>query len=295
MNDHTLRIADFDIRLENLSGLPMALESGYSPFIVSGNSDRIPDMTVRCHSNINEELKTNLSLVYVAHQDGHQLWNIAKWEEGLRFMVYLPEAPFTLQQVAVVDSSFRSWDIYSEPFEEVGERGIHPLGYPMGPLLMYYLTIANEAIMIHASGVSDGEKGRIFSGFSGVGKSTMAKIWKGRGATVVNDDRLIIRKSEDGFIIHNTPMFYEDEPRSAALNAVFLPFHSPENTIARLTGSEAVSRLMAYCIQHGYNKAYIEHHLEFLTELCNRVSVHSLGVVPTEEVIDFIRKHEHGA
>ncbi|MCF8256632.1 MAG: hypothetical protein K9J06_03715 [Flavobacteriales bacterium] len=290
MADCTLRIADFLIRLENRSGLPLALEGGYVPFIADSVDG--PDIHVLCNADIPDYLRPDAVALYTANQDGHLLWDISEWKGGLRFRVFMPEAPFTLQQVALTDSGFQLWEVYSEAITEGGEQGICPLAYPLGPLLLYSLTVQNEAIMIHASGVFDGNRGRIFSGFSGVGKSTMAGIWKHQGARVINDDRLIIRNGADGYVIHNTPMFYADEPKQAPLHAVFLPFHSPQNTMARLKGSEAVSRLMAYCIQHGYEKTFIEHHLHFLSDMCGQLPVHHLGVVPNDEVIDFIREHE---
>jgi len=47
--------------------------------------------------------------------------------------------------------------------------------------------------MIHASGVNNAGHGYIFSGVSGKGKSTMAKLWDNSGARVIHDDRLILR------------------------------------------------------------------------------------------------------
>jgi len=293
MTEHLLRIADFDIRLENRSGLPMALEAGYGPFLVKDFSpgEKV-DMIVRCHAGIPEELKADAKAVFFAGDGEGELWNISRWGDGYRFMVNLPDAPFTLQHVALTDSAFRQWDIHSAVIEEGGERGICPLAYPMGPLLMYSLTVHGGAMMIHASGVFDGERGRIFSGFSGVGKSTMAGIWGSQGATVINDDRLIIRRHDSGHRIHNTPMFYEDTPRSAPLHAVFLPFHSPENRIERLHGSEAVSGLMAYCIQHSHDAGILSRHLDFVSDLCDALPVFRLGVVPDEAIVPFIRTHE---
>ena len=63
-------------------------------------------------------------------------------------------------------------------------------------------------------------------GPSGVGKSTMAKIWHDEGALVIDDDRLIIRKMGDRFYIYNTPMFYVDKPKLVTIESCIL--YSPK-------------------------------------------------------------------
>jgi hypothetical protein len=289
-----LRIAGLDISILNATGLPMLVEEGYGAFYLDGPSESA-DLTVTVRAGTAPVLKESSLLLYRAQQDDQVLWEIYHWADNYLFHVFDQEQHQLLRHVALADASFKHWEIWTEPIDVDGELGICPLLYPMGPLLMYYLTVRNDAIMIHASGVDDGERGRIFSGFSGVGKSTMAGIWQRNGATVINDDRLIIRYQNGEYRMHNTPMFYADSPRSTVLHAVFLPFHSPTNTIEQLSGSEAVSRLMAYCIQHGYEKRFIEHHLQFLADLCEQLPVYSLGVVPTDEVIGFIKSHEHRA
>ena len=84
---------------------------------------------------------------------------------------------------------------------------ILPLKYPLGPIIMHYMTLKADAVMMHASCAFDGVKARIFSGFSGAGKSTMSKIWSEARNQIINDDRLIIRKQGDDYVVYNTPMY----------------------------------------------------------------------------------------
>ena len=95
------------------------------------------------------------------------------------------------------------WDLWIE----TDRTKTDPLEYPLDGLILYYLTVINNDIMIHASGVNYAGKGFLFSGVSGKGKSTMAGIWDNRGAKVIHDDRLIIRKTGDGYRMFNTPVY----------------------------------------------------------------------------------------
>ncbi len=285
-----LRIADLVIQVRNRSELPMLLEEGYVPFICEPAAEH---MTVIVHAGLPAPSEQTTAPHYSATMDGHRLWEIAECEGKSRFTVYDPELHGTVNQVAFADTGFRHWDIHCRILEHDGEQGICPLLYPMGPLLMYHLSLNHDALLVHGSAIHDGELGRIFIGFSGVGKSTLARIWKENGAMVINDDRLIIRRQGDGYVVYNTPMFYADEPRQALLHAIFLPYHSPENRIRPLIGAEAAAQILAFCIQHGYDRAHVEHRLACVDRLCASVPVHSLGVVPNADIIPFIREHEH--
>jgi len=289
MGEFHLCIADFIIHVCNSSALPMLLEDGYMPFL---SNDGKADMTVHVRAGIPSNVLADATRIYSAVQDGNELWSIARDCDRYRFTVFDQDDATTVNQVAYTDEDFRDWEIHCRILEQDGEQGICPLLYPMGPLLMYHLTLNHDALLVHGSAVFDGERGRVFSGFSGVGKSTLARIWKDHGATVINDDRLIIRMQGGGYTVHNTPMFYADEPRQAPLHAIFLPYHSPENRISPLIGAEAAARILAYCIQHGYDRAHVEHRLACVDRLCTSVPVHSLGVVPNEDIIPFIRQHE---
>jgi hypothetical protein len=158
--------------------------------------------------------------------------------------------------------------------------------------MMYYLTVKNKAVMMHASGVFDGKKGRLFTGFSGAGKSTISNLWRESGSNLVNDDRLIVRKRGDQFFMYNTPMFYQDSPKESPIHAIHLIRHARENDTKKISGAKAVSNVLAFCIQHNFNKQFMVNHLNLIHELCQEVSVFETGFVPDARIVQFIGEHE---
>jgi len=146
--------------------------------------------------------------------------------------------------------------------------------------------------LMHASCAFDGEKARMFSGFSGAGKSTISGIWAREGAQIINDDRLVIRKKDGVFWVYNTPMYYVDSSKKANLNAIYLIKHSPMNVLKNLTGALAVSRVMAFCIQNNFDRSFIDRRLSFFFFFCAVTPVAELGFVPDKEVVAFIIKNE---
>ena len=289
MNTFLLNIADFEIHLEAAGNTTILLEEGYRYFC-NNTASNPADLHITAHEGLPDISGIEKKEIYTAQQENKPFWTIYACKQEYLFIIYNQEKSREIQQIAFVDKEYKNWRIYSAIIET--ENAICPLKHPMGPLIMYYLTVNHDAIMIHASGVFDGEKGRVFSGFSGVGKSTMADIWQKSGAELINDDRLIVRKINEQFYIYNTPMFYVDKPKKAPLHHVYLPFHAPENNLKPLSGSKAISRLMAYCIHHPYSAAFTNKHIDFLIQVAGKLKIAELGFKPDTAVIDFIKTHE---
>ena len=280
-----LEIADFTIRL--LSNWNFELEDGYIPFIPKEKTYE-PDVTIQCFSGISATHLPKEDPVFEAKNETQKFYSIFRTGSDLTFIIYNQQTKDKIQQVAILDETFSQWEVYSN--YENGK--IIPLKYPLGPIIMHYLTVKSSAVMIHASCIFDGQKGRIFTGFSGAGKSTISKLWADAGNLVINDDRLIIRKLNNGFYVYNTPMYYKDVPKKTPLDAIFLISHSPENKIKKLHGALAVSKVLAFCIQNNFDSYFIQNNLNFIVEMSMQVSVFELGFVPIESVINFILENE---
>jgi hypothetical protein len=165
-----------------------------------------------------------------------------------------------------------------------------PFLYPLGILVFIYQALFNRGLVIHASGVQDGEKGYLFTGLSGIGKSTMARLWQEKGATIINDDRLAVMPNDDGFSIHNTPMpYYQDYPKSSHLHGIFLLKQSKENYCLPLKGATAMMRVMANCMQHFHTPELVQQHLSIVEAIMSKISVFELGFKPDTDIVDLIR------
>ncbi|MEI6554941.1 MAG: phosphoenolpyruvate carboxykinase (ATP) [Paludibacter sp.] len=280
-----LLIADFLIELN--SELLFELEEGYMPFL-SEENERDVDVKIQCYKGIPEQFTSAAELVFEAENEEQKYYSIYKLGDELLFVIHSQQKKDTIQQIAILDKSFKNWKVFCNN-EDVR---LLPLKYPLGPIIMNYMTLFSEAVMMHASCAFDGKKARIFTGFSGAGKSTMSKIWSEAQNQIVNDDRLIVRKQDDRYYVHNTPMYYVDRPKKAPLSAVYLISHSPENKIKKLSGVAAMTRMMAFSIQNNFEKQFIQTRLDFFTALCSKIPVYDLGFVPDRNVVRFILENE---
>jgi hypothetical protein len=284
-----LQIADFNFGIYSENLFPIQLEEGFSDFILPEISTI--DRSIFVHAN-SIDLPKDVVLSYEAKQNESILWRIYHQKEIIYLDVFHP-IDENLQQRASYSFKEKRWDIYCQPIKNHdGELVLMPLAYPMAPLIWYYLTTEEKVIMVHASGVTIDGKGRLFSGFSGVGKSTLAGIWEDKGAKIINDDRLLLRIKSDGIWMYNTPMPYYDHSKKTKLHHLYLPFHAPENSHELLKGTQGMANFLAFCIQHGYQKNMLLYHVSVVEEILEKCSIARLGVVPTASICSFIESHE---
>ncbi len=275
-------IAIAEVVLHVFSKKAIELEAGYIPFLVDKNETA--DIEVECYQGLPEVDLDASKLLFEAKNDEQRFYSIYETTEGYCFVLYNQQTKDEIQQIAYLNASFNYWKIYS--------YNALALKYPMGPIIMHYLTLLTDAVLMHASCAFDGKNGRMFSGFSGAGKSTMSMIWANAGSQIINDDRLVIRKMNGQFFVYNTPMYYVDISKKAPLSAIYLISHFPENKAKKLSGALAVSKVMAFCIQNNFDKSFINKRLEFFSDLCSSTPIYELGFVPDESVVSYIAENE---
>jgi hypothetical protein len=164
-------------------------------------------------------------------------------------------------------------------------------------LLINYFAQRNEGIFTHSVGIMDiGGDGLLFSGKSGAGKSTTARIWhKDSKAMVLNDDRIIVRKGKGGFLMHGCPWhgdfndYLKSRIESAPLKKMFFIHHAPKNIVRKLSQKEAFSLLYPSLFPTFWDKKRLGNIATFCMDLISKVPCYSLGFVNNKKVIDFVR------
>lgn len=162
--------------------------------------------------------------------------------------------------------------------------------FPLFNLLLSKLLSFKNGLLIHSSTVNDGKCGALFTAVSGTGKSTMAKIWQSCGATIINDDMIVLRVFGSKVVAYNIPMLhYIDNSKQTELNAIFLLSQMPENQLKRLVGAQTVVRFMANTIHQSYSPQAVKRHLSVAEKIYDIVPIYSLGFKPDADVVQLIR------
>ena len=291
MKRYSLEIAGYTINFEaakdNVSLCPSQRFMG---FVADNKSGGI---VIRVHKGECPDIENArivFSAPYVEEINGIRLkvktefWKILNNPGNIFIKTCFPFENQEKSAVLTIPHNSDSWSMWING----GEEETDPLAYPMDGLLLYYLTVINGDLMIHGSGISHNGKGYIFSGVSGSGKSTMAMLWKGAGAKVVHDDRLVIRKVGKEYFMYNTPVYDDEVPEYARLDKIFLIAHGKKNREIKIKGAEAVTSVLSNCIQHNWEKTQIDRSLEAVRSLCDTVDISSLEFLPDPSVMSFI-------
>ncbi len=190
--------------------------------------------------------------------------------------------------VIVMPHGKMHWQIFAD-----SERDrIDPLPYPVDGLLLYFLSSAMGDIMLHGSGVTSRGRGWIFTGRSGSGKTTIAGIFDRAGDRVIHDDRLILRKEAGGWVMHSTPVYRNDEPRSAAIDHLWEITHGSTNVSVPVTGAEAVAMVMSNCVQQNWDRKAALRLVESAGELAGSVRISRLAFRPDNSIRDYLMARE---
>jgi hypothetical protein len=295
MRNFNLNIAGYNIRFETDAGGPEIIPS--DRFLRNLCSDSGSDIKIRVHSmemNLPEESERVFHAPWVEEINGRMVqnrsdfWSVWKCHSDLFILTSFPLSTNERKAILKFSLTSRIWDLFFSP----AEKKVDPFEYPLDGLILYYLTVIYGDIMIHASGVYNAGRGYLFTGVSGKGKSTIARLWHDTGAKVIHDDRLILRNQDNSYRMFNTPVYNNDEPFESKLNKIFIIEHSESNMLVPVKGAVAVSLVMANCIQHNWGPDIIVRLLGSVSIMCAAVPAVKLSFRPDRSVIDYILENE---
>jgi len=283
-----LKIAIGDIVFSAISNdhdLRLGVDARYEQFITNA----VPDV-VLCHygyllyQNVGEKIF-----------DSGGNWRLFRSDGKLIFHLYLSPSNPIPDKIAVLESNFKSVDIYFKKKPEIPSittPTINPFQYPLDELLIINLLSLGLGVLVHACGIRIKGRGIIFPGTSGAGKSTLANLGKSKkDFTILSDDRIIIRKIDGRFWIYGTPWHGNAQvhsPERAPLERIFFLNHALENWAKGIKRIDATSKLMVCSFPPFWSKEGMEFTLEFIDELTKEVPCYELDFLPDKSVFDLI-------
>lgn len=229
-------------------------------------------------------------------QDGSENWRLLKKGKG-----YIYRSPLEdKKQVVLVNATFDRVTAYLLPKKNKGKVwNITDVIYDfLQVLLINYFSKRNQGIFTHAVGIRDlGHQGLLFTGKSGCGKSTTARIWhKYSKAMVLNDDRIIVRKINGRFFIDGSPWhgdfsdYLASRIESAKLTNLFFIHHAPKNIVRPISEKQAFQLLYPAMFPAFWDKDCLENIVSFCQDLVKSVPCFSMGFVNNKRMIEFVRK-----
>ena len=199
-------------------------------------------------------------------------------EIGCKYFILLHDLPkaFRASSIAEFDSRCKSVE-----FTAQDRTGRH-LAMPFMPIFLAILLSKERGAMLHSCGILDGTKGYLFIGPSGSGKSTLANLCGNK--TILNDERIIIRKHGRQFRMYGNPWHGEKGkggPGSAVINKIFLLRLSPQgNLIHPVNRNLACKKIVENCFLPLKGPSELSRTFKFCMELAEKIPCYNLGFTP---------------
>ena len=151
-----------------------------------------------------------------------------------------------------------------------------------------------NTIFVHGSFVEYKGNGIIFSGFSGVGKTTQAQLWENfLDAEPINGDKVFLRSFDDTVFACGSPWKGSSEysiNKNAPLKAIVVLNQSKENEIARLNSIECMQYFMPHVFFPHWDEKCKVKAIDTFNDIIEKIPVFLLGCRPDEEAVLLTRE-----
>lgn len=158
--------------------------------------------------------------------------------------------------------------------------------FPMRAVFQHF-----HVLFFHAAQITYQERGILFAGPSGAGKTTQARLWeKFRNARVICNDRTLLRKQNGNWHSYGYPMDGSQPVRSGEVHAagcIVLVKQSQDgkNSIQRLRAGKAAAQLMPQLVIDPWNVNARERAAEDLFLLLEEIPVYQLTATMDEQAV----------
>ena len=189
------------------------------------------------------------------------------------YVVLFPQMPNIYQVSMSLDGSYVRFYCTPEVSDTAQENIFHAIR-------LFFLFVAQKhgKFAIHSASIFYKEKAWLFSGHSGMGKSTHTGLWHDLLQTpYLNGDLNLLGMEGDKIIVYGIPWCGTSELYTTAdyeLGGIVLLDRDPEKDFLQdLTPSEKIIRVMQRMISPSWKERFFSMNLEFAEEIADRVPV----------------------
>lgn len=148
-----------------------------------------------------------------------------------------------------------------------------------------------NGIMIHSSAVEVDGKAYLFSASCGTGKSTHTKQWQKyfgtEKAIIINDDKPVLRRMEDGWYVYGTPFSGktdENVNKKVKLQGICM-LERGDNSIRRINPKEAIPLILEQTIRPKKNVERLVKMTDILNQLLSEIPFYRMQCDISEEAV----------
>lgn len=274
-----LSVSDLVLRIE--SDLVITADHRFQPFLTESAE---PDLTARIMQtdrlpNLSDEV-IHEDLCYRVHSDG----------KGGYVRSFF-DAPRDMTPYAVACREDDS-GILCVRYLPHGARFLSELGRCLFHLGLENLLLQQDRVCLHAACVRSDLGGILFSGPSGIGKSTQAELWcRHRSAVQINGDRPILARSGNGWLAWGSP--YAGSSRcyineNCTIRAIVMLRQSSHCTLRRLSVTEAFRAVWSGLTVNTWDADQVRRASGLAIELVSSVPVLEFSCTKEPDAVDVL-------
>ncbi len=278
-------IAGISFQLYPASGMRLKFDPELIPFCATANANEM---------RVNIEWAEHLATPpWRPVFDSGGIWSLFEVDSGYEFYFSAPALGTAPYKVAWCDRTFRRSEVRLLRGCHDSASPVNALEYPLDELLAIHRLSLGEGVEVHGLGVVDEfDRGHLFIGHSGAGKSTSARLWqKHPGARVLSDDRIIVRFENGRARMYGTPWHGDAGlalAESADLNGIYVLGHGTRNKLTRIPAARAAAELLS--------RSFVPHHsadglastLQILDRITREIPCSRFEFVPDHSSVETI-------
>ena len=151
-----------------------------------------------------------------------------------------------------------------------------------------------DTLIFHSSFVSYNDKAILFTGPSGIGKSTQADLWKKyENIDIVNGDRSAINKINDKWYAYGFPYSGSSDyclNKKCEIRLIVVLEQGDKNKIVKLSGVEKFKYIYGQTAFNKWDKELNIKIIDLVQELIDDVEIVKLSCTPTQEAVQVLKK-----
>lgn len=276
-----LNIAGICIQLK--SELFYKITTAYAPFVSNGT---YPEYIV-CFQEVPA---LNNVLSTIIHES--RCYRVYSDDKGGYFRSFF-DAPKDMTPYAIATYDYDKKRVCVDYLKK-GEHCVSEMSNSFFHIGLEALMIREQRLCFHAACVNTYLGGILFSGPSGVGKSTQADLWcKYKNAKLINGDRPILSKEKNGFLAWGSPYAgsskcYVNE--SCPVSAIVMLHQSEKCHLRKLNVKEAFRQIYKGLTIYSWDRQFVEMAMDLAIELAKTVPVYEFECTPDKYAVEYLEK-----
>ncbi|MEM7411657.1 MAG: hypothetical protein AAF430_15615 [Myxococcota bacterium] len=284
MSFRGLEVAGLRMAIEVPDALPWEWPDG--PLLRFASTPEDADVRVRVAVRDRLEAPPRAALAYDSEGG---IFDVARVDDGWVFSLAVRGE---LLRVARFDAEFQNGVVEVAADSFYVREVLYPLAYPLDELIYLHRLARCGGLLLHACGVARGERARLYTGRSGAGKTTVARLELGRGdCEVLSDDRIVLWKRPDsGFEVCGTP-WHGDAPLASRRRVRLASIHAIHQAgsleAAPLAGAAAAAAVLGNAFLPAHDPIAAARTLDLVDELVREVPIGDLHFPKAPSVVPY--------